>query len=148
MIIDKKANLYALLSIRDEFELDTPHHILRQLRNCAAHGNYALLEDGVGRTTGYIAWANVCKESWLQFVETGKVPLYPYEWNEGRLVLITDIVLGSQSARLALRSKIAELFSRRRAMAFVRENSLCIYRRYNGKLVRTSRAILPRRNSN
>ena len=45
-------NLSALLEVRGELQLDTPHVTLRNLRNCARHGTFEVLNDELGRANG------------------------------------------------------------------------------------------------
>lgn len=126
-------NLSALLEVRGELQLDTPHVTLRNLRNCARHGTFEVLNDELGRANGYVAWADINKESWRSLCERGQPPSHVFEWNEGRLLLLLDIAVG-RNHRHQLRASLERLFASRRAIAFLRRGSVHIYARRGGRL--------------
>lgn len=126
-------NLSALLAVRGELQLDTPHATLQALRNCAQFGTFEVLHNELGRNNGYVAWADINKESWRVLCQRGQPPSHMFEWNEGRLLLLLDIAL-ARGQRHQLRASLERLFTGRRAVAFLRRGSVHIYARSGGRL--------------
>lgn len=129
--IDK--NLCALMALRGELQLDTPHATMQSLRNSAQFGTFEMLCNQLGRNCGYLAWADISKESWRALCERGQFPHYAYEWSEGRLLLLHDVVL-APGMRTVLRRELRRLFARRRAVVFIRRGTMRIYARRQGRL--------------
>ncbi|MRV74359.1 hypothetical protein GJ700_21870 [Duganella sp. FT92W] len=126
-------NLHAILAVRCELQLDTPHATLQALRNCAQSGTFDVLHNELGRANGYVAWADINKESWRALCERGRLPSYAFEWNEGRLLLLLDIAL-ARAQRHALRTSLERLFATRRAVVFLRRGCVHIYARSQGRM--------------
>lgn len=125
--------LCAILAVRSQLQLDTPHATLQQLRNCAQFGTFEVLYDALGRARGYMAWADINKESWRALCERGQLPGYPFEWNEGRLLLLLDVVL-APGQRHALRVSLEGAFGARRAILFLRRGRVHMYARNKGRI--------------
>lgn len=130
---DTDKNLCLMLALRGELQLDTPHATLQGLRNSAQFNTFELLCNELGRNSGYLAWADIGKESWRALCERGQLPRYSFEWSEGRLLLLHDVVL-APGMRPALREGLRRLFARRRAVVFIRRGALRIYARRQGRL--------------
>ncbi|TDF39689.1 hypothetical protein EYS14_09290 [Alteromonadaceae bacterium M269] len=57
---------------------------------------YKFLYSPVGKVCGYIIWANLNRESVFRFERQSIGPTYPYEWIEGDILLVLDIVVEPQ----------------------------------------------------
>lgn len=127
------ANLRTLVEMRCNLQLDTPLATMQNLRNCARFSTFEVLHDDMGRTAGYLAWADINKESWRALCERAQPPRHVFEWKEGRLLLLLDVALAPGN-RHQLRASLERLFAARRAVAFLRRGSLRIYARSGGRL--------------
>lgn len=81
----------------------------------------------------YILLAQVAKEGMRSFLATGLPPAYDYEWGEGRLNLVIDVVI-SKRHRDAAMPKLRQLLAQHRAVAFVRRAQPRLYVRWQGRL--------------
>ena len=73
------------------------------IKNSVECGFSSILYDLLGKPMGYICWAKVSKETLHLTKRTGKLPRYPFEWNEGEITLITDVVIKKQWSKKAIR---------------------------------------------
>lgn len=105
---------------------------LINLRNSATAQTYSSFQGPLNQSIGYIAWASVNKESLTQVRRHGTLPIYPYEWAEGRLILITEL-LYQGSSRFAIRKLLSDLFINRRVITFSRNKVVTTYCRHGKK---------------
>lgn len=63
------------------------------LHHSAFAGTLEILVDRLARPIGYISWACVNKASAQRLLRYGKYPRYAYEWNEGVICMILDILI-------------------------------------------------------
>ena len=121
-------NMCELIDLCIKVNAGIPVDTLANLRHAGLYGSYHIIRDNVYHRIGYIAWASINKESYVSLRDRGLPPKYPGEWNEGRLILITDLVYRGVS-HFELRGLIYRLFPRRRIIIFRRNNMMSIYRR-------------------
>ena len=81
-----------LANLRLKAGLDTPVQILQWLRHSAEYNAVYYFKNLAGRVNGYAIWAKVCRETLFRQKRTGQFPRYFYEWNEGQIVLLLDVV--------------------------------------------------------
>ena len=117
-----------LIDIHTTFGIEVTVRTLANLRAATLAGTFHVLKDPFYKNTGYVAWASVNKESFLSMRETGISPKYPYEWKEGGLAFVTDLLYRARS-KLGLRKILLDLFKQRRVVAFCRKDVVSIYRR-------------------
>lgn len=90
---------------------------------------YKIITNKSEKPTGYVIWANISKETFRAMIKHECFPKYPYEWNEGNIILILDVVNTSLSF-LQLKSLLRELFSSHRVVVFERYGKMkCLSRR-------------------
>jgi len=78
--------------LRSKTALSTSAELLRWLNFSTRTHCYQLFYDSLNKPIGYIIWANVCRETITRLARTGQMPRYPYEWNEGYITLVLDLV--------------------------------------------------------
>jgi hemolysin-activating ACP:hemolysin acyltransferase len=129
-----------LLSIRSSAGYATSAAAANILLCSAKRWQTTVLKDDFERPAGYIAWACINKESYLSVLRRGKHPRYHYEWDEGQIILLADVVLYRGALRFFLET-LHECFSRKRLVMFVRKNAVSVYARRDGRfrLVRRER---------
>lgn len=120
------------LKLRMVYRHDLPYSTLSVLKFAAQAGNHHFFYNAGGVMKDYIAWANVSKEAIWKLENEQMFPLHDYEWNEGRIILIADILFESMS-KFALRRFLNLSFPRCRLIVFFRKKRISMYCRYNGK---------------
>ena len=93
--------LATLLEVRLAARLNTSAELLELLLRSSLHGVYHILWSDMQIPIGYITWANIDRYTLAQCEIQKKLPLYDYEWNDGNICLITDIVLVERFRSLA-----------------------------------------------
>lgn len=80
-----------------------------------------------GLPTGYIVWANLCRESLHRFGRINRIPQNFYEWNEGHITTIFDVTfiggLTQNNQRL-----LKQFVKSRRLFAFKRRANIKLYK--------------------
>ena len=112
----------------------TPEQLLH-LRASAEANTFEIFWDQHGRPLGYVVWANVCRESAERLNRNGQFPRYTYEWSEGHICLLLDVVINDVDRKLALRQFKAVL-SERKIIVFRRRGEVRLYLKKNGRLRR------------
>lgn len=103
---------------------------LRWLKNSALTGKAQILCNELGEKKGYIAWADVNRETLDQLFYTGKFPHYVYEWDEGKIRLVLEISIEPASRRAILR-QLRRLLRSWRVVAYKRRDLRVFVRRRN-----------------
>ena len=124
-----------LCDIRSYRWLDTTPEQLMHLQLSAKAGTYKIFWDQHDRPLGYAIWANVCRESIQRLARTGRYPVYAFEWNDGRICLVLDVVFNNIDRKQALR-QLKEFFGRRRAIAYKRRSTTRLLVRRRGRYER------------
>ena len=88
---------------------------------------------------GYVVYASLLRESVERIHTYGMFPMYPYEWSEGRITYIVDVVLSAKWRDDAMRAMM-EWFFKKRVVAFSRRNEFRMYTRC-GRLRRFSKKL-------
>jgi hemolysin-activating ACP:hemolysin acyltransferase len=81
-----------LAELRLKAGLDTPVQRLQWLRHSAHFNAVHWFSNLAGRVNGYAVWAKVNRETLRRQQRTGQFPRYFYEWNEGQIMLLLDVV--------------------------------------------------------
>lgn len=105
---------------------------LRLLKKSILENKYAIYHDVNGVPRGYVAWADINLESLLRLVRAGNFPRYRYEWSEGNIRLIIDVLMHTRSVTPSLLSIMSELTAEAAMVAFVKRGRLRIYGKENG----------------
>lgn len=87
----KYAILGEIVTIRATIGLVTDAEKIRVLVNSINYDHVAVIKDQFESPAGYISWAKINEESLKRFLNNSLYPEYFYEWNEGDIVMITDI---------------------------------------------------------
>lgn len=131
---DRAALLIEALELRAMNGLNTPPDLFVKLRNCAYANTLIIFKDQLNRQIGYLAFAEVNKESVLRFLKAGIIPFYSYEWGEGCISLIIDILVQKSSSFDAVR-QLKEVLYSKRVIIFSKRNKRKLYLKKNGKLI-------------
>jgi len=63
------------------------------LRHSAYARTLRIFLDELNRPVGYVSWASVNRASLDRLLRIGQPPKYPYEWSEGGICLILDVLI-------------------------------------------------------
>ena len=105
-------------------QLDTSAVLQARLVNAAVNNSVYIFRNEAGAPIGYIAWGRVSRETLNLVFKTRQMPSLPYEWNDGKIKLIFDVVL----------SKEWSLLARYQFFLYIRKNRIFAYYR-GSKLV-------------
>lgn len=132
--------LLEALELRVRFRMKTSPEALLYLARSARKGMLRILRDTLRRPIGYVAWAEVNKESLRRMQRVGLGMLAHYEWDEGRLVVIVDAAFAPGRAR-SLAQPLTAAFARRRVVVLARSHGFSLYARSGDEFlhVRTQR---------
>ncbi|TAM63152.1 MAG: toxin-activating lysine-acyltransferase [Rhodanobacter sp.] len=106
---------------------------LRRLKISVLQDKYAIYNDINGLPRGYAAWADVNTESLLRMCRVDDFPQYNYEWNEGNIKIIIDVLMHARPHGQKLSSLIFKLVKDSEKVAFVRRGKFKVYERKNGR---------------
>lgn len=123
-------DLIEMLTVRAEAGLETQPPLFRLLRNAAQAGSATLFRDHMHQVIGYAIWAKVSAETAARFVRTGMAPYYFYEWREGGIFLLLDVVIYRHASRPGRRQLMAVL-AEHRAVMVARRDRVRLYFKNN-----------------
>lgn len=109
-----------MCDLRSYSDGDVSSQTLRWLKNSAKYECNIFLRNSIGQARGYIAWADVSKETARRLRASGIFPQYDYEWREGNILLILDVAF-DPSIRADAKKVLRKLI-RSRPLA------LCVYK--------------------
>lgn len=113
--------LYNVTKIRMVNQLDTTAVLQTRLVNAAAKDFIHIFRNETGDPIGYAAWAKVSRETLNVVFKTQQLPILPYEWHDGRIKLIFDIVVSNEWAFLA-RYQLFLYLRKHRLFAYYKNN--------------------------
>lgn len=114
-----------MCALRSYAEEDVSTQTLRWLKNSAISECNMFLRNSIGQARGYIAWADISKETARRLQSAGTYPQYVYEWREGKILLILDIAF-DPSIRAQAVSTLRDLIKSRRLVVYSYRNKLKI----------------------
>jgi hypothetical protein len=123
--------LIEVLEFRAANRLDLPHRQFLALRNSALAGTLRIFRDALSRPIGYVAWAGVCRETAHRLLRRLEFAAYPYEWTEGNIRYVVDVVLLPKERRTGLR-QLKAVFANSRALLIARREHVRLYTRRRG----------------
>ncbi len=130
MVIDELATrnqlAFSALALRIQAGESASWQELLAIRNAAENKTLTILLDDDGLEVGYIAWANINKETALKLLQSGAFPHYPYEWSEGNICLIDDIMFIPNKSKNAQKS-LSLFLSKKRVIIFYRKHKTTLY---------------------
>lgn len=124
--------LVELLALRAQYGFITSPACFINLRRSAGRNLTYIFRNELERPIGYIAWANINKESFVRLQKTGIMPTFPYEWDEGRLTLVVDMAFGKGHTK-HLRATLSTFLSRKRVVIFLKRKCLSVYSKKEGQ---------------
>lgn len=120
--------LAQILNVRANRNLDTSPELARLLISSCNHSQVKIIDTGFKIQIGYIAWMNITRETLYMAATRGKLPSYSYEWREGRLMLIYDVVFLPKWNRLA-RDLVLEYLAKQRFVSAFKNRRIHIMKR-------------------
>lgn len=106
-----------VMQVRFIHAVDTPTILQQRLLQSCIDGRIRVIKSEQGNLLGYLAWANVTRETMNMLIAIQQLPLYPYEWNDGKLMLIYDIFINRYWQAEAHR-EIRQYITRRRFYSY------------------------------
>ena len=113
------------ISLRVQSDLGLDWQEMRTLQRSSKVSGIKILTDSSGNKLGYVAWANVNKETAVQLLRHNIPPIYHYEWSEGKVCLLTD-VLFLPGNRQAAQKSLTTFLVNKRAILFQRKNRVAL----------------------
>lgn len=120
------------ISLRMEAGLGLSWQELSNLKKSSMFSNIEILSNANNTKLGYVAWASVNKETALQLLQYGLFPHYPYEWSEGNICLIVDVLFIPGKQHEAKKS-LLKFLTKKRVIAFQRRNKASLLIKQIGK---------------
>ena len=117
-----------LIKLRADLNLTSSPDNIKILLRSGENGLFTIFKNQLERPVGYLTWAGINKESFRRLLDFNENLKYPYEWNEGRIALITDVAL-AKSCRQVLRTHIRESLRNKRLVVFRRSGVVSVYAR-------------------
>lgn len=115
-----------LLGIRSRTELNTSAEMLRWIQNSIIANTYKIFKDPFGVSNGYMIWANVNRETICRMSRIKLFPKYSYEWREGNIILILDLVF-LDGWNQCNRRQLVKFIRHQRVFAFARRDKLSMF---------------------
>ena len=132
---ENKNNLTEALKMRCMRNLETSRDDLSALLTANEYGNIKVFYDEGNQLLGYIAWASMNKESLNLLKQSPYLPRYSYEFNEGKLMVIFDVVLHPISSKKA-QNALVQYLKEKRFVAILKRKKLHTWTRKKGKHLR------------
>ena len=79
--------------LRAERGLTSSPEDIRCLSNSIKYGYYSFLTNSDDEIIAYVTWAKVNRESYVAIKQRSSLPKYDYEWDEGTITLVLDILV-------------------------------------------------------
>jgi hypothetical protein len=117
-----------VIEVRESAGASTSPQLLGALKNAASDGRIYICKSPVGTPVGYMAWANVTKETLIGVNATKAMPSYHYEWAEGKLMLIFDVMFLPQWSKIS-KNHLVYFLRSKKFFAFIKRGYLCAWKR-------------------
>lgn len=114
-------DFYTLCDLRSytNTQISTMH--LNWFKHAVEKKKYQIIRNEVGKAKGYVLWADVSKETARRFLSSNVYPNVFYEWDEGNVLLILDVVI-QPSITVKTKSFLKGLILSRRAVIYRRSD--------------------------
>jgi hypothetical protein len=142
-----KSRLVYALELRAALGLGTTPEEYWILRNSEMAHTLEIMFDEVDRAIGYMAWARVSRATIERLQRNAQLPKYFYEWEEGGICLILDVLLLPRYKYDAIR-QLRLFIRRRRAIVPARKGRpLRLYlrkgRRFRRQYLSSGKRVVP-----
>ncbi|MDC4556349.1 hypothetical protein OHV93_17050 [Acinetobacter baumannii] len=87
-----------------------------------AADKYFFINTSSGVLAGYITWASINRDTYMQLKTTGNFPRYYHEWIEGNITLILDVVIIPEW-RKSLIKELLIFFKKHDKIVFIRQDT-------------------------
>ena len=121
--MSKDGLLLDVMQVRSMCNLVTTPKNFKIINNSLERGLCHVFQHKNAGAIGYVLWAKISVDTLRCMEISKKLPLYPYEWNEGELTLITDVVILKRwSKRVVL--ELLKLKSEHSSICYLRREQL------------------------
>ncbi|KZN37885.1 hypothetical protein N480_14170 [Pseudoalteromonas luteoviolacea S2607] len=109
-ILDKDTALADIMRFRAGMNLETSIEEFRLIDYSIERSKIYIMRDkATNFVQAYVIWADVIEETWQRYLKLGTLPIYSYEWNEGDIGLVIDVVF-NPTYRLNILARVPEQF--------------------------------------
>jgi len=126
-------NFAQLCNVRSTTNEATTPQTFTCLKIASKANTYKVFHDQFEQPIGYIIWANINKESLARIERSGVYPQYPFEWSEGNITLLIDIVINNVNKKNA-KQQLKQFIKAQRILAYTKKNVGKMYFKKQGKL--------------
>jgi hemolysin-activating ACP:hemolysin acyltransferase len=130
-------NFLSLMKIRLKANVEINKKILGYTMNSTIYSGHHSFVDQFGHHNGYIIWANITRESVDKLLRTGAIPKFSYEWGEGRIKLLLDVVFVGGLTRHN-HMQFRQFIKAQRAIVFIKKGCCKLFIRKNYKFKKTA----------
>lgn len=124
--------LLDIVRFRIRNQLDTTAFLQSSILDAILNDSVRIFRGECGEIIGYVAWANIKRETLNYIYRTQTLPHYAYEWHEGKIKLFFDTALCNRWRFLA-RYYLFQFLRKHRLFAYYRKGRI---RAYKGKFSR------------
>ena len=112
-----------MCELRSTAYIDTSAELLRLLTCSINSKKFKVLNCDLGKPIGYIAWADINEETLFRLKYLGQFPKYFYEWSEGDIRLIVDLVIVGGIKRIGYR-RLINFYKAANKCAYIRKDKI------------------------
>lgn len=136
MNINRKAleNFLKLTSFRINNNLDTSSWLQARLLSSCENNCVRFFKSNLGGIIGYIAWATVTRETLNMCFKKKHLPFYAYEYSDGRIMFIYDVVFDSSWIEQASDEAFIFLL-KKRFFVHAKNRKINVYAKVDGEIV-------------
>jgi hemolysin-activating ACP:hemolysin acyltransferase len=121
-------NLFRLMFLRTKNKLNTPPDLSEQLMFSAMRNKISFFGGAYGKDIGYVAWADICKESAKIIIKRKSARIYDYEYDEGKICFLIDIVFDRKES-LTAKAQLKNFILEKKMVLYIKRNGVfCIYK--------------------
>lgn len=124
-----------LCDLRSSKPAQLTSEMIRLLKFSVLQKKYEVYRDINDSPRGYVVWADVNAETVLKMNRSGSFPRYFYEWDEGDIRLILDVLMHTKQGDLKLSSLVSELTKNCSRVAFAKRGKLKMFVKKNGRFM-------------
>jgi hypothetical protein len=129
-------SLSNVIDMRIVNRLDTSPFSLGAIKCSVLDGKIEVFKTLVKNHIGYVAWTTVTKETFVLMTKTKSMPAYAYEWNEGKLMVIHDVLFLQHWNKMA-KAMLMDFLRKQRFIAFIRRGKVHVWSKNNNKFKKT-----------
>ncbi len=131
-----------VMNLRAMSGLDTKALELVALINSATYELVEVFRSDIAGPIGYLAWADISKYTLAHMEKCKSRPRYTYEWDEGNICLVVDVLFLKPWGGAA-KKQMLQLLRKKKAIVIFRRGKLRLYIRKLNRFYLCSRLSSP-----